>query len=248
MPVKIKKPGEITSVEDVVRALKPKGGNPKLLFRGQNVDARLLPKIARNRSVGIEELGKLERQMLERFKREAHNFLPGPVPQTDWDWLSVAQHQGLPTRLLDWTANALAGLWFAVCDELADGTKHSVLWVLRVQQGHLKSPSPNQDIFKLRRTYVFQPYHIDRRIAAQSGWFSVHRYSEGSGRFIPLDQNKQYKEDLTKHLIPGTAIGSIRRELRLLGVTHATMFPDLSGLCASIQAEFLEELRDVGRI
>jgi FRG domain len=248
MPVKIRKPREITSVEGLVRLLKPRSGNPKLLFRGQNVDKPLLPKIARNRSVDIEELGKLERQMLERFKKEAHNFLPGGAPQTDWDWLSVAQHQGLPTRLLDWTANALAGLWFAVCDELADETENPVLWVLTVQQEHLKSPSPNQDIFELRRTYVFQPYHIDRRIAAQSGWFSVHRYSEGSGRFIPLDRNKQYKTRLKKYLIPGSAIGPIRRELRLMGVTHATMFPDLSGLCASIQAEFLEELPDIKRI
>jgi hypothetical protein len=160
----------------------------------------------------------------------------------------VAQHQGLPTRFLDWTANALAGLWFAVCDELADETEHSVLWVLTVQQRHLKSPSPNQDIFELRRTYVFQPYHIDRRIAAQSGWFSVHRYSEGRRRFVPLDQNRQYKKGLAKHVIPRNAIVSIRRELRLMGVTHATMFPDLSGLCASIQAEFLEELPNVERI
>lgn len=170
------------------------------------------------------------------------------VPQTDWDWLSVAQHQGLPTRLLDWTANALAGLWFAVSDDLAHGTDHAVLWVLTVQEENLKSPSPRQDIFALRRTYVFQPYHIDRRMAAQSGWFSVHRYSEGSGRFVPLDRNSQYKESLEKYLIPRPTIPSIRRELRLMGVTHATMFPDLSGLCASIQAEFLEELPDVDRI
>jgi hypothetical protein len=85
MPMKTRKQGEITSVEDLVRLLKPRSGNPKLLFRGQNVDAPLLPKIARNRSLCIEELGKLERQMLERFKKEAYNFLPGSVPQTDWD-------------------------------------------------------------------------------------------------------------------------------------------------------------------
>jgi hypothetical protein len=248
MRVKITLPHEVTSVEDIVRVLKPQRGNPKLLFRGQTVDAPLLPKIARNRSAGIEAMEKLERQMLEQFKREAHNFLPGRLPETDWDWLSVAQHQGLPTRLLDWTANALAALWFAVCDELADETEHAVLWVLAVQREHLRSPSPDQDIFQLRRTYVFQPYHIDRRIAAQAGWFSVHKYSEDRDKFIPLDRNKQYESRLQKYLIARKDIRSIRRELRLMGVTHATMFPDLSGLCASIQAEFLEELPDVERI
>src|SRR3954470_23636613 len=39
----------------------------------------------------------LERHLLRNFRKYAHRERPGP---TTWDWLALAQHHGLPTRLL----------------------------------------------------------------------------------------------------------------------------------------------------
>jgi hypothetical protein len=248
MAVTYRKKCQIKSVEDLVSALRIEGGNSRLLFRGQNVDKPLLPKIARHTHISPQDLEHIEQEMLDRFKKESIPFLSMTPPQTDWDWLSVAQHQGLPTRLLDWTASALAGLWFAVSSDPAGDSEYAVLWVLTVVPEDLKSPSPRQNIFELRRTYVFQPYHMDRRITAQAGWFSVHKYAEASEKFVPLDGNRQYKSRLKKYTIPLSAFDQIRRELRVMGISQATMFPDLSGLCAAIQSEVLGQRRDVEKI
>lgn len=180
--------------------------------------------------------------MLDRLKKESIPLLRGLRPQNNWEWLSVAQHQGLPTRLLDWTANALAGLWFAVATDPDPGAQ-GVLWVLEVSQENERSPTGDEDIFALTRTFVFQPFHIDQRIVAQSAWFSVHRYTEKHSKFLPLDQNPRFKNSLRRYGIPAGRFRTLRQELRLMGVTQASMFPDLSGLCADIQADCIGSLR-----
>lgn len=239
MAIKIENTNEIVSIARLAGEVKKFGGN-RLLFRGQNTDQPLTPKIARQGRFNANA----ERGMLDRFKKESAPFLGGVSPKSDWDWLSVAQHQGMSTRLLDWSANALAALWFAVSVDPPDGEEHGVVWMLQVEEKDLKSPGEQEDLWSLKRTYIFQPFHIDRRIAAQSGWFSVHKYIEDSDRFIPLNENASYKRKLRKLVVPRASFVGIRGELRRMGVTRAALFPDLGGLCADIDEEFLGEKRN----
>ncbi len=247
MAVTIRKKDEITSVADLAITAKDFAKSGRRLFRGQNVDKPLLPKIARSNSLTPNYIEDLERKMLARFRKESTPYLNGVQPLTDWDWLAIAQHQGLPTRLLDWSANALAALWFAVAsDPPLDA--HGVLWSLKYTDADIKSPGKTENIFTLQRTYVFQPFHLDKRIVSQSAWFSVHKYLKDSEQFGALEVNPNYKGRLTKFVIPRNSFPTIRQELRLMGITQATLFPDLGGLCADIQEEFLGTQRDADRI
>src|SRR5688500_6524171 len=72
------------------------------LFRGvTSVEHSLVPSVGRRRD-GYSYSRKLENELFEQFKREALPFLP-QRPSSDWEWLALAQHHGVPTRLLDWS-------------------------------------------------------------------------------------------------------------------------------------------------
>lgn len=234
---------EVNSVSDLAELVATLLVADRPLFRGQNTDQPLLPKIARQKGFTGDQLVAKERDMLDRLKKESTPFLVGK-PESDWDWLSIAQHQGMTTRLLDWSSSALTALWFAVASDPPATEAHGVLWMLDVDSDAIKSPSGSDDVLRLSRTYLFQPFHIDRRISAQSGWFSVHKYINRTDKnFVPLDKNLAFKGKAKKFIIPRSAYRDIRRQLRVMGVTRASLFPDLSGLCADIDVEFLHDYK-----
>ena len=204
-----------------------------LLFRGQPTDEPLLPKVARlTFRRGVDVLSA-EREMLEDFKRQSVPFL-SVQPVTDWDWLALAQHHGLATRLLDWTANPIAALWFAV-ERPAVGNGPGVVWVFKTDKAdYIRDPSKD-DPFAGDRTRIFQPRHITRRIVAQTGWFTVHKYVEENKGFIALEKNSRYKGRLTRVLIPANSFARIRRELDRYGFNSATLYADIDGICRHLQ-------------
>ncbi|MFL9829011.1 FRG domain-containing protein [Rhodoplanes sp. SY1] len=87
--------------------------NGEWLFRGvASVRHTLVPSVGRTRE-GFTYSVALEEALLEQFKREALPFLDHR-PITEWEWLALAQHHGVPTRLLDWSESPSVSLFFAV--------------------------------------------------------------------------------------------------------------------------------------
>jgi hypothetical protein len=113
---------------DVIKSIRAawnpgRAADEELWFRGQS-KARypLLPGLYRTAAV---EAGYIEEDLLERFKTlgSAHREMR---PADDWEWYFIAQHYGLPTRLLDWTESPLTALYFAIRQDVADQGKRAI--------------------------------------------------------------------------------------------------------------------------
>ncbi len=89
------------------------------IFRGHtNADWLLdtsLQRSAHIYEISPQSLTVIERIMLDRFKRTAHHFLRySPNDEDDIEWLSIFQHHGGITRLLDFTRSFYVALFFAL--------------------------------------------------------------------------------------------------------------------------------------
>jgi len=225
----------IESLSEYIHFVETDCREPYVLFRGQRKDTDLLPKIAR---AGLAEgdLLKHERKMFEDFKRFSLPYIMGPHPESDWEWLTLAEHHGLPTRLLDWTKNPLAALWFTVEkheEEPGGEPPEGIVWVLKSREEDFVNISEEKNPFAVARTMVYEPSHITRRITAQAAAFTVHRYIEGSS-FIPLNRNKDFKSRIVKLVVPAGRFEELRGQLDRCGINAATLFADLDDLCKYI--------------
>ena len=96
------------------------------IYRGhRRFEWELTPAVFRNTCEGDE------RSMLNDFRNRAPaRFANCPDEQDLCGWLSLAQHYGLPTRLLDWTQSPLVGAYFAAEQHAEDDNAPGAIWAL----------------------------------------------------------------------------------------------------------------------
>lgn len=229
----------ITTLAEFLGHVGPRPAGMRRYFRGQSVDEPLLPGIARLAlRYGFNPI-EAERRLLADFKRRARPFLGTLMPHTEIEWMALAQHNRLATRLLDWTGAPLIGLWFAV--DVPPLGKHAVVWDLDASEKHDALDEHLDRPFEARRTFLFEPPHISPRIPAQSAWFTCHRYIEEKGKYFALENQALFRHSLRKCLIPRDAVSDIKRELRALGMNKAAIFPDLEGVAGHLMARVHEQ-------
>ena len=221
-------------------------------FRGEpKIGTPLVPKLYRLRPDGRT---RDENKLLQFFRMKAPTFAAGSFPgrkATD-QWLFLAQHVGLPTRLLDWTESALVALHFALLEQEpvvwmlnpielnrlsvsasqeSSGSEFPLTWfhpanVINIGSVNIRGAWEN-DGPGVSLSVAVQPTNIHPRMSVQRSCFTV----QGKDKSSLADRIPQH---LRRYEIEPGVRQRMREDLGMLGICSSTMFPDLDGLAREL--------------
>jgi hypothetical protein len=210
----------LNSFEDLHNFCSPKRRGVHPIYRGVRDEQNhlLVPSIGR---IKIDDKPSREKHEMRIFKVFKQSALPhlSYIPKNEWEWLALAQHHGLPTRLLDWTYNPLVAAYFAVSHDLScDSAIYQSTIPDTVDE--LVEPNP----FDVKQVIRYRPSHITPRIIAQRGLFTIH--PDPTQPYLALG--------ISKAVIPRQVRAKLRDEIYRYGISSSVVFPGLDGLTSEI--------------
>jgi len=230
-------------------------GYPPIWYRGQPQDLPPQPGVLRpiflscrdNDEIKMEPTGQRlwnrEHTLNRQFRRMSSSLVANGLNLVGLYFL--AQHHGLPTRLMDWTINPLAAVYFAASGSLDED---GVVFVLNSHElgnsVEMRDPKVEAVVSSLfddgnvpfgATILPVLPDRVAGRMLQQSSCFTLHtppkELNNGNHEtIIPMDVS-----GVTKYMVPKAAKAKLRLTLRRLGVTDATLFPDLDHVASEIK-------------
>jgi hypothetical protein len=204
----------------------------------------------------------LENHLLRNFRKYAHAKMM--EQESIWYWLSLAQHYGLPTRLMDWTYSPFTAAHFATAN-IDHYDKDGIIWAVNYVKAHELLPHTLRDQLHMEGANVFtvemladalpnlkdfdlltesdimlffEPPSLDERIINQFAFFSV--MSSASSRMELWLQ--KHPEVWRQIIIPSHLKWEIRDKLDQANVTERVLFPGLDGLSRWLKRHYSPRL------
>lgn len=202
-----------------------------------------------------------ERVMIDRFMCNANIYLSSlPKEDDPLSWISLMQHHGAPTRLLDFTFSPYIALFFALEAGKGDAAIYCV--------NHHAIKNDDDEYFGKNRLEIYsrilegESTSDDPCLFAFEPTFSNHRLLSQQGLFVATNTLKHSHEeiikdyqigraDIVKYIIPKNLRYSGLKKLNQMNINAANIYPGLDGFCKTMcrQPVFgLEWQRRVGNL
>jgi hypothetical protein len=216
---------------------------------------------------------KWEEASMYRFKSRAHHYIGADaVPKSKLGWLSLMQHHGVPTRLLDFTTSPFMAFFFAFDGVDPDQKEDCAIWALdfralkkaawAVVGAHDRSSAAahSYNSIQIPQDSVFKKYVDTERYdilwATEPGVFNL-RLERQQGTFLLSGNVKRRIGDLlpgflspteiTRIDIPASLSIQVYRAMSKMGITSARLFSSIDGLGKDIARELAQEVTYKGR-
>jgi len=168
------------------------------------------------------------------FRKERHLY-HDIKSLNQWDELTLAQHYGLPTRLLDWTLDPLVALYFAL--ESVDQeniTADACVYILPADSNieWVTSTELDEDVFSEVKvngseahSYILMPDYLNLRVRNQAGVF-----------LLTSKIDFEFPKSEAHHvIIPASFIKVMKGQLIQFGVSRKKIYMDVQSLCSELK-------------
>lgn len=213
----------------------------EFIFRGQQEPFSLQTSFHRtNRKDLVRYLSEDVQQLHHSIAGSVKHVFNLAIPQDLGAMLSLAQHHGFPTPLLDWSYSPFVAAWFAFSkvskQRMRKATDGDVVRIYCLHRSELiKFQQFLKLTFTLPHTSLLDalPIENNRAVPQQGVLMSTniqdveaHLYNLGQAQKVAL---------LKAYDIPVGEADRAMNELAMMGITRSTLMPGIDSICADLR-------------